>query len=112
MQNQWIGKKVLAQTNSWFVGPDGKDHCSVWGTLRGIYKDKDVLGFTINARATANWCYDFGDIIVMGCQINYLCLCPVKPSPDVQSISYKDGVVVKFTLPDKIYIANDSYPAE
>lgn len=112
MQKNWIGKKVLITCSNWFTGPDSKEHAAVWGTLKGIYQAKEVLGFELNRVATANWCYDLGDIIVMGCQVNYISLCPNQPIVNVTGFHLQDGKMIEYIAPNKIYIANDTYPAE
>lgn len=105
MIDKFINQKVLITTSEWFVGPDGKDHKAVWGTLKGVYEAGKHLGFIPN-RAHANWFYEVGDIIMMGCQVKYICLCSEQPKEDVQAWTFeKDDTLPKtYTAPFKILI--------
>lgn len=105
MIDKYVGKKVLITTDSWFVGPDGSDHMAVWGTLTGVFEAGKALGFIPN-RAHANWYYEIGGMIIMGCQVKYLILCPERPSPDVKAWTLKEGMTeaLRYTAPDKILI--------
>jgi hypothetical protein len=105
MIDKYVRKKVLITCDSWFVGPDGKDHMAVWGTLNGVYEAGKHLGFTPN-RAHANWYYDVGGIIIMGCQVKYLCLCEERPEPDGYAWTMKEGMdkPLEYRAPNKILI--------
>lgn len=103
MIEKYIGQKVLAQTSAYFVGPDGKDHNAIWGTLNGINKVPKELGFIPN-RNMANWYYEIGDTVIMGCQINYMSLCPDEPKDNVESWGLKDNIIVPYITPHKIFI--------
>ncbi|WP_276483572.1 hypothetical protein [Paraflavitalea pollutisoli] len=106
MIDKYVGKKVLITTSEWFVGPDGKDHRAVWGTLNGVHEAGKALGFIPN-RAHANWFYDIGGVVIMGCQVKYLCLCPDQPSPDVLGWTIEKDMkeALQYTAPFKILIA-------
>jgi arginase family enzyme len=104
--DKYIGHKVLITTDSWFVGPDGADHSAVWGTLNGVYEAGKHLGFIPN-RAHANWYYEIGGMIIMGCQVKYFVLCPEAPEPDGHSWSMKSEIspeAVRYRSPHKILI--------
>jgi hypothetical protein len=105
MIENYIGKKVLISCNNWFVGPDGKDHMAVWGTLKGVHEAGKHLGFIPN-RAHANWYYEIGGLIIMGCQVKYLCLCSDQPETDGYSWTMKEGESkpLQYRTPNKILI--------
>lgn len=102
INTKFIGKKVLITTDRWFIGPDGQDHAAVWGTLNRIWTDKD-LDFKA-ATGMANWVYEIGDVIIMGCQVKYFCLCEIQPNPDQNCWSLKDGLPVEYQSKGKILI--------
>lgn len=68
-----IGKTVLITTDHWFYAPDGKTYRAVFGTLRNVLADSDVLGIKTNARST-NWYLEVGNMVIAGCQIHYAML--------------------------------------
>jgi hypothetical protein len=105
MIDNYVGKKVLVTTDSWFVGPDGKDHMAVWGTLKGVHEAGKHLGFIPN-RAHANWFYEIGSMIIMGCQVKYLCLCEKQPEPDTDAWALRDSMTepLQYKAPHKILI--------
>jgi hypothetical protein len=105
MIDKYIGKKVLINCDHWFVGPDGKDHMAVWGTLKGVHEAGKHLGFIPN-RAHANWFYEIGSMIIMGCQVKYLCLCETKPDTDTVAWSMREGLTepLLYKAPNKILI--------
>ena len=76
---EWIGQKVLITTTNWFHAGGDKTYAAIWGTLKSVPEVKTVLGFTPNMRSNANWMYEVGDMIIMGCQVNYIKLCPDRP---------------------------------
>ena len=69
-----IGSKVLLTVDNWFFAPDGQNYRAVWGTIKGIRQDSEVLGLKTNARST-NWYIEIGNMIVAGCQIHYAVEC-------------------------------------
>jgi hypothetical protein len=105
MIDKYVGKKVLITCESYFVGPDGKDHGAVWGTLTGVYEAGKHLGFIPN-RAHANWYYEIGGLVIMGCQVKYLSLCENQPEPDGHSWAMKEGMEkpLEYRSPFKILI--------
>jgi hypothetical protein len=57
-------------------------------------------------RGMANWYYEIAGMCVMGCQVNYVGLCPVKPlSPNISSFLTKDLEVKGIAFPNGIYIS-------
>lgn len=69
-----IGDKFLVTTDNWFFAPDGQQYKAVFGTVKGIQKDKDTLGIETNRQST-NWYLSIGCMIVAGCQIHYAVKC-------------------------------------
>lgn len=69
-----IGSQVLITCDNWFYAPDGQSYRAVWGTVKGIRQDSDVLGIKTNARST-NWYLEIGNMILAGCQIHYALEC-------------------------------------
>ena len=70
---QAVGKTILITTDHWFYAPDGKTYRAVFGTLRNVLADSDVLGIKTNARST-NWYLEIGNMVIAGCQIHYAML--------------------------------------
>ena len=105
MIDKYIGKKVLITCSEWFIGPDAKSHSAVWGTLSGVHEASKHLGFTPN-RAHANWYYEIGGMIIMGCQVKYLCLCEAAPDSDTYDWTMRDGLSepLQYKAPHKILI--------
>lgn len=105
MIDKYVGQKVLINTTEWFVGPDGKDHKAVWGTLNGVYEAGKHLGFIPN-RAHANWYYDIGGMAIMGCQVKFVNLCPDQPPAETDAWTMRDGETqpVLYKVPNKILI--------
>lgn len=68
---EFIGKKVLVTCSDWFYGEDGRQYKAIHGTLKGVHEAKEKLGFIPN-RAHANWFYEIGNMVVMGCQVMYI----------------------------------------
>lgn len=74
-----LGKKlqnILVTVDDWFQAPDGDDYKVVYGDAV-VRKAEDILGFM--PEKSANWILDFGDVIIMGCQIHYVSVCPGGP---------------------------------
>jgi hypothetical protein len=93
-----IGSKVLLTVDNWFFGPDGQSYRAVWGTVKAIRQDSDVLGLKTNARST-NWYIEIGNMIVAGCQIHYALECA---PPNMQPVADDDGK----DRPTRIYNAD------
>lgn len=70
MSNYFIGDKYLITTDQWFFAPDGSQYKAVYGTIKGVHEDKQVLDIKTNARST-NWYVEIGNMTVAGCQIHY-----------------------------------------
>jgi len=68
-----IGQTVLITTDHWFYAPDGKTYRAVFGTLRAVLPDSEVLGIKTNARST-NWYLEIGNMVIAGCQTHYAML--------------------------------------
>lgn len=81
-----IGKKVLITCSAWFYAPDGKLYKGVWGTLKNIVEAKEAFGF-IPSRSHANWFIEVGNVVITGCQVNYLVQCPV--APDMKIVDHQ-----------------------
>lgn len=104
---QFIGKNVLITTAAWFYAPDGTIHRSVWGELKAIHEASKVLGFH-PSRAHANWYIEIGDMIITGCQVNYMVLCENKPdiTKKVKSFSTTaEHGLKEFEEPNTVYIS-------
>ena len=104
--NHLLNKKVLATTNNLFYAPDGKRYNAVYGTLIGVHQASKTLGFIPN-RSHANWYYEIGSMIIMGCQILYLIECP-KPISigPVWEWTITDDKVKEYERPTSIYITD------
>lgn len=63
------GRKYLITCDNSFVGADGQYYNAVYGTIKGIHKDEDLLG-TYNRKGT-NWFIEIGDMMIAGCQVHY-----------------------------------------
>jgi hypothetical protein len=103
--NEFIGKKVLMTTDRWFFAPDGNQYRAVWGTLKVIHEAGKSLGFIPN-RSHANWFYEIGNMIIMGCQVLYITACPDKPNtePTAERKIGEKGEVYEYKVPTVIYI--------
>lgn len=102
------GRKVLVTTDSWFIGPDGKQYRAVYGTLVGVFTDQETLGVKTNGRST-NWCAQIGDCIIAGCQIHYACLAGDPPPTTVQSWSTHEGKTVMNEHPSEVLNADAQF---
>ena len=63
-----IGDKYLVTTFNWFTAPDGAQYQAVYGEIKGIVSDFEMLGIKTNRHST-NWYLKIGNMIVAGCQI-------------------------------------------
>lgn len=63
---------VLLHDGQWLTGPDGRLARGFVGALE-LHKDEEVLGFTTNARATADWFVTIAGetmrLHLFGCQV-------------------------------------------
>jgi len=65
-----IGKKMLITTDEWFYAPDGISYRGVFGTLKKVMSDSDLLGIKTNRHST-NWYVQIGNMMIAGCRIHY-----------------------------------------
>lgn len=71
---------VLITVDNWFAGPDGNQYKYVYGKM-DILTAKALLGF--DPKQSTNWFVAVGppgeQMIIMGCQIHYVAMCPTRP---------------------------------
>lgn len=65
-----VGDKYLVTTDHWFTAPDGAQYKAVYGEVKGIMSDFEMLGIKTNRHST-NWYLKIGNMIIAGCQIYY-----------------------------------------
>ena len=99
--------KYLITTDGWFVAPDGRSYCAVWGDVE-ILEDT-FLGVKTN-RNSSNWFAKIGSpenhVVVAGCQIHYAVRCEKIPNTkEVESYSTGDNGIHRYAKPTDIYIA-------
>lgn len=99
--------KYLITTDGWFVAPNGKKYCAVWGEVEII--EDIVLGVKTN-RNSSNWYAKVGNednhVIVAGCQIHYAVRSEEKPNTEnVLDYSVGDNGFTSYERPTDIYIA-------
>jgi hypothetical protein len=70
MTTPTVGQKFLITTDEWFFAPDGESYKAVFGTVRALLSDSEVLGIKTNAKST-NWYVHIGNMFVAGCQVHY-----------------------------------------
>lgn len=106
MTQDYVGKKVLCTCQSWFVAPDGKQYKALWGELKAIHEAGKTMGFIPN-RAHANWFYEIGGMVIMGCQILFLVKCDDRPNTEkVKDWTATDEKgLSEYERPTYIYIA-------
>lgn len=100
-----IGDSVLVTTDNWFFAPDGQQYKAVWGEVRGIFSDEQMLGIKTNTRST-NWYAQIGNVFIAGCQIHYAVKSPTCNFISTELDEFKDGVVLKGEARTRIYNAN------
>lgn len=93
-----IGSTILITCDNWFFAPDGQSYRAVWGTVKAVRADNEVLGLKTNARST-NWYVEIGNMVVAGCQIHYAIKCGVPHFGDCKNDDRGD-------LPSRIYNAD------
>jgi len=101
------GMKALVTTDAWFLAPDGREYRCAFGTVEGVYGDKDTLGIATNRNST-NWYLKIGRLVIAGCQIHYVAICDEVNTKDVTDWKVEDGKVVKYKRPSMIYLADAS----
>lgn len=99
------GMKALLTTDAWFTAPDGREYRAVFGTVEGIYGDKETLGIATNRNST-NWYLKIGGMVIAGCQIHYAIVCDSVKTSDVDDWTQTDGRIVRYTHPPTIYMAD------
>lgn len=75
MKNKLKGKllkNLLVTTDKWFMAPNGQEYKYIYGNAH-FRTTENILGF--NPEKSTNWILDFGDVIIMGCQIHYISIC-------------------------------------
>ena len=103
------GDKVLITTNEWFYAPDGQQYRAVFGTFNGIKSQEDVLGIKAN-RGTAGYSIEIGNMIISGCQINYITKTDECSNQDLRHFDSSVESGVKFYhVPSAIYFADHKY---
>jgi len=107
-QNISIGQKVLITTHNWFIAPNGNQYMAAYGTVKAVLDSQQTLGVKTNARST-NWYVEVGNMTIAGCQIFYAVQASDCNLGDVESFEVKDGQVLKFKVPSKIYNADGVY---
>lgn len=100
------GMKALITTDAWFMAPDGRLYSSVFGTVEGIYGDKETLGIATNRNST-NWYLKIGGMVIAGCQIHYAVVCDSVNAGPVEDWKDSDGGVTTYTRPSRIYMADE-----
>ena len=103
--NNLINKNVLITTSAWFYAPDGKQYRSVWGTLKSVQEDTTLIGFKVN-RSHANYVYEVGNMLIMGCQVMYIIQADDITFDRVEDYQVHDGKYVLDYRPSAIYNAN------
>jgi len=102
----YIGQNVMMTCSEWFYGPDCQSYKVVWGKLKSIVNVSEHLGFQPN-RPNANWVYEIGNMIIYGCQVKYIVLCPEKPDTTtrIQSwTTHPEKGIVEYEAPNSVYI--------
>lgn len=103
-----LGDNVLITSDSWFYAPNGLKYRSIWGTLNGIYDDKQFLGIKTNARSS-NWYVQVGNHSIAGCQIHHVIKTDNAHFGEVDDVSYNHEGAATFKRPSEIYNANKEY---
>lgn len=101
----FIGKKVLATSTSWFFAPDGKSYKAVYGTLHGILSTEDELGFRPNFKHT-NWFVNIGKIVIAGCEILHVIQSNNCNTSDTTEFNTEGGKCTVYNRPSIIYDAD------
>lgn len=104
MNIERIGKKVLVTTSDWFYAPDGLEYKAVFGTLKAIEESSKIVGFNTTRGHYANWVYTIGNLVVMGCQVQYIVYTDEVNSTQMVSDWHSDHGVIQ--RPNRIYITN------
>ena len=102
-----LNKKYLITTDGWFSAPDGESYKAVFGTIYGIYDDKETLGIPTN-RHSANWYVSIGNMLIAGCQIHYCIQTDqVSKEPPIREIEHEGKLLAPKAPVSRIYIADE-----
>ena len=105
-----VGKKALINTDNWFTAPDGQQYKAVFGTVNRVLDSTEALGVRTNARST-NWYVEIGNMTIAGCQIHYAVQTDSCNLGVTDNYEVKDGEVLRFQQPSRIYNADGEYIA-
>jgi hypothetical protein len=78
----------------------------VWGELKAVHEVKEIFGF-VPSRIHANWTIEIGSMIIMGCQVLYVSLCPTRPEEN-EVKDWKiadDGKLIEYKRPSTIHFS-------
>jgi hypothetical protein len=105
MHGDFINQNVLCTCQSWFIAPDGVQYRAIWGKLKAIHEAGKTLGFIPN-RSHANWYYEIGEAMIMGCQVLYLIKCEEEPAtgPVKDYSADASSGIKEYERPSLIYI--------
>jgi hypothetical protein len=102
-----VGTKVLVTTTEWFFAPDGEQYRAVFGTLKGVHSDKDILGIKTN-RLSADWYVQIGNLTIAGCQIKFAIETnKVSKQPPTSDTLHEGKVVTDTYSQSRIYFADE-----
>lgn len=104
-----LNHKYLVTTSGWFYAPDGEQYNCVFGTVTHVTNAEEELGIKTN-RSSTNWYINIGNMIIAGCQIQYLIKtdkCSFKPP--TREITYEGKLFNDKCLVSRIYNADLTY---
>lgn len=105
--HEFVGQNILITCDQFFLAEDGYSYRGIWGTLKAIRKVDELIGFAPN-RPNVNWVYEVGNMIINGCQVKWIILCPNKPFTE-RSFSWTSSAeygLREYETKTQIYIAN------
>jgi len=101
-----IGDKYLVTSYNWFVAPDGFSYKSVYGEIKGIVSDFEMLGIKTNRHST-NWYLKIGNMIIAGCQIYHAIQTDAcSDAPPIWEIEHKGELFIPTGPRSRIYFAD------
>ena len=102
-----VGSNCLVTTDNWFFAPDGESYRAVYGKIKGILNDYEMLGIKTN-RASTNWYLQIGNMVIAGCQIYYAIKTDQCSSlAPIREIEHEGKLYSPQTLISRIYFANE-----
>lgn len=102
-----IGDKYLVTTNNYFFAPDGQQYTAVFGTIKNIWPDHEILGIQTNRHST-NWYLQIGNMIVAGCQIYYAIKTDVCSKENyVREVTHELKISICDSGESRIYFADE-----